>query len=197
MSYEAIGDPIEDRILVQERRRGPSWRTMLRKTRIIRAASAVLCVAAIAPNVALAFGPPPPPPALAGAPPRVAGPPSGLGGLPRLGLGGPPHLSAGGPPHSGPGGPPALSNLGGSPGLRSGGHGQGDLRGRSASNSYSRSVGNSYGRSAGYNYSRNGARNRYYGVYVNGNDGSSYADNGCHYTYSSRRHSRVVVCSED
>lgn len=193
MSNEVIGDPIEDRTLVQQHRPGSSQRTILRKTLFVLTASAVVGVAAIVSDAALAFGPPPPPPGL-------AGPPPGLGGLPRLGLGGPPRLSAGGPPHAGPGGPRALSNLGGSPGLRSGGHGlQGDLQGRSASNAYSRSAGNSYGRSAGYNYGRNGGRNRYYGVYVNGSYGSSnaYADNGCHYTYSSRRHSRVVVCSDD
>ena len=44
-----------------------------------------------------------------------------------------------------------------------------------------------------------GGGNRSYGVYVDGNYGSSdsYADEGCYYTYTSRRHRGVVVCSKD
>jgi hypothetical protein len=159
---------------VQQHRPGSSRRTILRKTLTVLAASAVVGVVAIASDAALAFGPPPPPPGL-------AGPPHGLAG----------------PPHAGPGGPRGLSHLGSSPGLRGGGRAlQSELHGRSTSNSYGRSAGNSYGRSAGYSYGRNGGgRNRYYGVYVDGNYDSSYADDGCYYTYSSRRRSRV--CSED
>ena len=192
MTSESIGDSIEDRILMQQHRPGPSRHTILRTTLIILAASAVLGVAAIAPNAALAFGPPPPPPALAGPPPGLAGPPPGslvlppgVGGLPRPGLAGP-------PPRPGVGSPAGVPRLGNPPGLRGGRHGvQRNLHGRSAAKSY--------GRSARYSYGRNGGRSRYYGVYINGNYGSSsnYADDGCYYTYSYRRHRRVIVCSGD
>jgi hypothetical protein len=188
MINEANGDPIEDRILLQQHRPASSRRTILRKTLTVLTSSVVVGAVAIASDAAVAFGPPPPPPGLAGPPHGLAGPPPGLGGLPRPGVGG--------PPHAGPAGPRGLSHLGDTPGLRGGGRAlQGQLQGRSASNGYGRTAGNSYGRSAGYSYGRNGGRNRSYGVYVDGNYDSSYADDGCYYTYSSRRRSRV--CSED
>jgi hypothetical protein len=93
---EATGDPSQDRVLVKQHRTGPSRHTTSRKILPMLAASAVLGVAAIAPNAALAFLPPPPPgppPELAGPPPGLAGAPPGLGGLPRPGLGGPAGLS--------------------------------------------------------------------------------------------------------
>jgi hypothetical protein len=177
MTSEPVGNPIEHRILPQRYRPALSRHTVLRKTLITLAASAMLGVAAIAPNAALAFGPPPPPP--------------GLGGLPHPGLGGPPHPGAGGPlPRAGAGGP--LSHLGGSPGSQGVGRGfQHNLLGRSASNGYRRSAGNSYG--------RDGWGNPSYGVNIDGNYGSSdsYADEGCYYSYTSRRHTGVVVCSKD
>jgi hypothetical protein len=189
MIIEATGDPIENRGLIRQHRDRQSRHTMSQKTLIVLAASAVLGVAAIASNAALAFGPPPLP-GLAGPPPALGGPPRGLGALPHPGLGAPPHLGSGGPPQASPAGPRDLSDLRGSAGLRDGGRGiQGDLHGRAMG------VGSSYGRSAASNYGRNGWRNSYYGVYVDGNAGSAYADDGCYYTYSYRRHTRVLMCA--
>jgi hypothetical protein len=185
MTSEPVGNPIEHRILPQRYRPALCRHTVLRKTLITLAASAMLGVSAIAPNAALAFGPPPPPPGLGGLPPP------GLGGLPHPGLGGPPHRGVGGPlPRAGAGGP--LSHLRGSPGSQNVGRGfQRNLQGRFASNGYRRSAGSSYG--------RYGWRDRSYSVYVDGNYGSSnsYADDGCYYTYTSRRHRGAVVCSQD
>jgi hypothetical protein len=189
MIIEATGDPIENRCLVRQHRDRQSRHTMLQKSVTVLAVSAVLGVSAIASNAALAFGPPPLP-GLAGPPPALGGPPPGLGALPHPGLGAPPHLGSGGPPQAGPGRPGGLSDLRGSAGLRDGGRGiQGDLHGRGLG------VGSSYGRSAGSNYGRDGWRNRYYGVSVYGDNGSAYADDGCTYTYSYRRHTRVTACT--
>jgi hypothetical protein len=189
MITEATGDPIENRGLVRQRRDRQSGHTMLWKTVIVVAASAVLGVAAIASNAALAFGLPPLP-GLAGPPPALNGPPPGPGALPHPSLGAPPRLGSGGPPQAGPGGPRGLSDLRGSAGLHDGGRGiQGDLHGRALGE------GSSYSRSAASDYGRNGWRNRYYGVYVDGNVGSAYADDGCTYTYSYRRHTRVMACT--
>jgi hypothetical protein len=188
MIIEATGDPIENRGLARQHRDRQSRHAMLQKTVMVLAASAVIGVAAIEPSAALAFGPPPLP-GLAGPPPALGGPPPGLGAL-HPGLGAPPHLGSGGPPQAGPGGPRGLSDLRGSAGLREGGRGiQGDLHGHALG------AGSSYGRSAASNYGRNGWRNRYYGVYVDGNAGSAYADDGCYYTYSYRRHARVMACT--
>lgn len=186
------------RNLVRQRPQS-SCANMLSKTLILLVASTVGGIAATASDAALAFGPPPLPP-IAGPPPGLAGPPPGPGGLPHPALGAPPHFSAGGPPHAGPGGPRGPSNIGGSPGPRIDGHGLGDgLQRPSGTSGYSRSASSGYGRSARYSYGRDGWRNRYHGVYVNGDYGSSYAygGDGCYYTYSSGRHSRVLVCSED
>src|SRR3984893_7013907 len=175
MIIEATGDPIENRGLVRQHRDRQSRHTMLQKTVIVLAASAVLAVAAIASNPALAFGPPPLP-GLAGPPPVLNGPPPGPGALPHPSLGAAPHLGAGGSPQAGPGGPRGLSDLRGSAGLRGGGRGiQGDLHGRAVGE------GSSYGRSAASNYGRNGRRNSYYGVYVDGNAGSASTDDACYY----------------
>jgi hypothetical protein len=190
MISEAIGDPIEDRILMQEHRSSPSRRTLLRKALIGMGASAMLGVAAIAPNAALAFGPPPlpgiggPPPlaGLGGPPPGLAGPPPGVGGLPHPGLGAP----------HGVGGPAGAPRVAGLPGFRGGAHDlQGNFQGRAAASSYGRSAGHSYGRSGAYSY----GRNRYRGVYFTGSYGSSSADDSCYYTY--RRNRRVVVCTSE
>jgi hypothetical protein len=197
MIIEANNDPIENQGLERQHRDRQSRHTMLQKTVIVLAASAVLGVAAIASNAALAFGPPPLP-GLAGPPPALGGPPPGLGALPHPGLGAPPHLGAGGPPQAGAGGLRGLSDLRGSAGLRDGGRGiQGDLHGRAlgVGSSYGRSAASDYGRSAASNYGRNGWRNRSYGVYVDGNAGSAYADDGCYYTYSYRRNTRVMACT--
>ena len=94
MIIEATGDPIANWGLVRQHRGRQSRRTMLHKTVIVLAASAVLGVAAIASNAALAFGLPPLP-GLAGPPPALNGPPPGPGALPHPGLGAPPHLGAG------------------------------------------------------------------------------------------------------
>ena len=193
MTSEPVGNPIEHRILLQRHRPALSRHRMLRKTLINLAASAMLGVAAIAPNAALAFGPPPPPSGLGGLPhPGLGGlPHPGLGGLPHPGLSSLPHRGAAGPlPRAGAGGP--HSHLGGSPASQGVGRGfQRNLQGRVASNGYRPSAGSSYG--------RYGWRDRYYGVYIDGNYGSSdsYADEGCYYTYTSRRHRGVVVCSKD
>ena len=145
---------------------------MLRKTLLTLSASAMLGTAVIAPNAALAFGPPLP------------------------GLGGPPHLG-GGPPHlPGLAGHAGLSRLGG-PGFHGGGHGlQGNFHG-----SQGRSAAYGYGHSARYGYGHGEWRHGRgsYDVSVEGSDGSGgdgYAsgDAGCTYTYSERRHRRVVVC---
>ena len=192
MINEAIDDPRRHRVLARQDRPEPSRHTMLPKRMIMLAASAVLGVAAIAPNAALAFLPPPPPgppPGLAGPPPGLAGPPPGLGALPHPGLGGPSHFA--------PGGPAGLSRLAGPPGFRAGGHGAPvNNPGRVAAANYGRSAGYSYGRSGSYDSGYNGSRNRSYGVYVDGSsNGSSngYSDDGCYYTYSRGR--RVMVCS--
>jgi hypothetical protein len=66
---------------------------------------------------------------------------------------------------------------------------QGDLHGRALG------VGSSYGHFAASNYGRDGWRNRYYGVYVDANAGSAYADDGCTYTYSYGRHTPVMACT--
>jgi hypothetical protein len=149
---------------------------MLWKTFLTLSASAMLGTVLIAPNGALAFGPPPiggPPPALGGLP-HLGVPPSGIGGLPHLG-GPAPHL--GGPRLGGPAG-----------------HSLGATRqGLSGVHNYGRSGGYSYGRS-GYGYG--GWRHRYgrYGVYVAGSS-SSYSNDGCYYTYSLGR--RIQVCDEN
>jgi hypothetical protein len=193
MTSQLIDGPTADRVSVKQDRFGPSRHTISRKALLILAASAMLGVAAIAPNAALAFLPPPPPgppPGLAGPPPGLAGPPPGLGGLPHPGLGGPPHL--------GPEGPAGLSRLAGPPGFRGSNHGgPANIAGRSAAAGYGGPAVNSYGRSGSYRYHHNELRNRYYGVYVGDNYDSSYAysDDGCYYTY--RRGRRVMVCSGD
>lgn len=74
---------------------------MLRKIVLTLSVAAMLSTAVMAPNAALAFGPPP---GLGGPPPGLGGPPPGLA-APHLGLGGhapglaarPPQLGAGGP----------------------------------------------------------------------------------------------------
>jgi hypothetical protein len=162
---------------------------MLRKTLLMLSASAMLGAAVIASNGALAFGPPPLP--------GIGGPPPGLGGPPRFpGLGGPPHLG-------GPGGPAGLSRPGG--GLHGGGHGlQGNvhgLQGHSAAYGHGHTAADGYGHSArygdGHGEWRHGRWGRY-GVSVEGSD--SYGADGyasaddCTYTYSERRHRRVLVC---
>jgi hypothetical protein len=184
---------------------------MLRKTLLILSASATLGAAVIASNGALAFGPPPLP--------GIGGPPPGLGGPPRFpGLGGPPHFGGPGGPAGlshlggpgglsrpgGPGGPAGLSRLGG-PGFHAGGHGlQGNvhgLQGHSAAYGHGRSAAYGYGHSARYGYGhvewRHGRWGRY-DVSVEGSDGygaDGYASaDGCTYTYSERRHRRVLVC---
>ena len=184
---QAIKDPIGD-LVNEEQGPGLSRQTLFRKSLIIVAASAVLGVAAIAPNAAFAFLPPPPP----GPPPGLAGPPPGLGGLPHPGPG------LGGPPHLGPGGPADLSRFASPPGFRDGAHGAlgSNFPGRAAAANYARSGANSYGRSGSYGYGHSGWRNRSYGVYVDGSsNGSSYgySDDSCYYTYSRGR--RVTVCS--
>ena len=73
MTSEPVGNPIEHRILPQRYRPALSRHTVLWKTLITLAASAMLGVSAIAPNAALAFGPPPPPPTLGGLPPGLGG----------------------------------------------------------------------------------------------------------------------------
>lgn len=179
MTNESIG--VSNRILRQQHRPRLDLDAILRKTLIILATSAVLGAAAIAPNAALAFGPPPPPPAFAGPPRGLAGPLPGVGALPRAGLSGPPS-------RAGVGGAAGVPRFGNAPGLRGGSRGyQGNLQGRSASSSY--------GRSGNYGYGRYGSRNRYYGAYVSGSGSSSYANDGCYYTYSYRQHRRVTVCS--
>ena len=163
---------------------------MLRKAFLILSASALLGPPVTAPNAALAFGPPPPPPAFAGPPPRLAGPPPGLG------FGGPPpHPGLGGfPSRVGAGGPP--SRLGAPAGFRGGDRGiPSNVRGVQG-----RSAAYAYGRSGRYGQGYGLWRDRYwrgYGVYVSGNDGHAYANDGCYYTYSYRRQMRVLVCSEN
>jgi hypothetical protein len=185
MTSQLNAGPTADRVSVKQDRFGPSRHTISRKALLILASSAILGVAAIAPNAALAFLPPPPP----GPPPGLAGPPPGLAGPPP-GLGGPPHLGAGGPA--------GFPRLAGPPGFRASNHGgPANIAGRSAAAGYGRSAVNSYGRSGSYRYHHNELRNRYYGVYVGDNYDSSYAysDDGCYYTY--RRGRRVMVCSGD
>ena len=168
---------------------------MLRKTLLSLSGSAMLGIAAVAPNVALAFGPPP---FLGGLPPGLGGPPPGLGvgGGPPLGLG------RGGPP-PGPrvGGPAGHPGAGGPAGFRVGGPGRGfqrnvhGVQGRSgalstsASASYSSSRRNGYGH-GGRQYDR-WAR---YGTYAYGD---ASANSGCYYAYSYTLQRRVPVCSED
>lgn len=161
--------------------------TMLRKTLLTLAASALLGAVAVASNSADAFGPPPlpgigGPPAIGGlgGPPHLPGPgglPPHLGGLPRLGPGGPPHGRLGGPP--------GLSRRGGTGG-----------RSRHAGSNGSRA-----GRHADSGYDRSGRhhRGRYYGDYGYGysSDDDSYSDGACYYTYSHGRRTRAVVCDED
>lgn len=169
---------------------------MLRKTLLTLFASATLGAPVIAPNAALAFGPPPPP-AFAGPPPGLAGPPAGLAGPPpglRLG-GSPPHPGLGSPlPRPGAGGPP--SRLGGPAGFRGGDRDiPSNVRGLQGA-AYA------YGHPARYGRGYNAWRDRYgrgYGVHVSGSDGYGYtnANDSCYYTYSYRRHRRVVVCSEE
>ena len=163
---------------------------MLRKTLLILSASATLGAGVIASNGALAFGPPPLP--------GIGGPPPGLGGPPRFpGLAGPPHLG-------GPGGPAGLSHLGG-PGFHAGVHGlQGNahgLQGHSAAYGHGHSAAYGYGHSARYGYGHGEWRHGRWGRYdvsVEGSDGygaDGYASaDGCTYTYSERRHGRVLVC---
>jgi hypothetical protein len=201
MTSESIGGPNENQVRVEPLRHLPSGRTILQKALMMLAASAAFGVAGVLPNAGLAFGPPPlpglpgPPPGLAGPPAGLGGPPPGLGGLPHPALGGTPYLGPGGSPHAGPTDPRGLSDLRGSPGLRGGAPGiQHDLGGRAAGGSYGTSAASTYGRAAS-SYGHNGWRNRYYGVYVDGNSGSGYADDGCTYTYSYRRHTRVLTCA--
>jgi hypothetical protein len=130
---------------------------MLRNTLMTLSVSAMLGTAVIAPNVALAFGPPP----------------LGLGGPPRLGPGGPPGLGLGGhPPGLGLRAPSGVGR-GGPPGLAR--SGPAELRGAA------RSGGHAYGRSGGRD--RHGG---HYGVAVYG-DGDSYGSDGCYYASSGRR----------
>ena len=144
-------------------------------------ASTVLGFAALAPSAALAFGPPPlpalgPPPGLAGPPPGIGGPPPGIGGLP--------HPPIGAAPRPGVG--PNPPRVAGQPALRGGARGvERNFQGHAAVARY--------GRSGAYGH----ARNRYYGVYVDGSYGSSYAyiDRDCYYT--SRHGRRVLVCTSD
>ena len=186
----------------------------LRKPLLTMSAGTMLGVAVIAPNVALAFGPPPPLPAFGGAPP----PPAFGGAPPAPGLAGaPPAPRLGGAPGLGRvAGPAGLSRLGGPPGasrLAGGGRGaQGALRevqGRSAGYSNAgRSAVYSY-RSSGYGhygYDRSGYRYGRAAAYAYGaaagyayGAGGSYTSDGCYYTsrYSYRRgaYRRVLVCS--
>jgi len=145
---------------------------MLRKTLLTLSASTMLSAGAIAPNAAHAFGPPPL-------------------------LGGPPHLP-------GPNGPAGLSHLGG-PGFHGGGHGlQGNVHGlqdHSAAYGHGHTAAYSYGHSARYGYGHGEWRHGHWGRYdvsVDGSDGhdaNGYSSaNGCAYTYSERRHRRVLVC---
>src|SRR5215469_14603560 len=99
-------------------------------------------------------------------------------------------------------GPPPLP---GGPGFHAGGHGlQGNvhgLQGHSAAYGHGHAAAYGYGHSARYGYGHGEWRHGRWGRYdvsVEGSDGYSadgYASaDGCTYTYSERRHRRVLVC---
>ena len=192
MITKSNSNPIENRELVRRDRNRPSRHAMLQKTLIVLAGSGVLGIATIAPNAALAFGPPPLP-GLAGPHLALGGPPPGLRTLPHPGLGAAPHFGSGTFPQAGTGGLRGLSDLRGSAGWRGGGRGiEGDLHGRAGGEGgYGRFARSNYG----YSYGRNGWRNRAYGAYVEGIAASAYANDGCYYTYSYSRHTRILACA--
>lgn len=154
---------------------------MLRKMLLTLSVSAFLGAAAIAPNAALALPLGPPPGLGLGGPP----PGPGLGSLPPgPGLGGLPH----GPRLGAPGGRPSAFR----PDARG-------LQGRSAASNAGRSTGYSYSRRHGYGH--DGWRRAYSGRYGAYAYGSSYATDGCYYTfkysYTRRTYRRVAVCGDE
>jgi hypothetical protein len=162
---------------------------MLRKTLLTLCASALLGVAAMAPNTALAFFPPPPPGGLGGLPPLAhLGPPpmAHLGGPPPMAhLGGLPHARLGGPA----GRPAGLSRFGG----RAAGYGAG----RASSHGYGRSTSAGYNRSGRSSYDRSYSRYRHWGRYVGYGSASGRSnDDGCSYAYTSSGR-RIAVCDDN
>jgi hypothetical protein len=161
---------------------------LVRKTLLILSASAMLGIAAIGPNAAIAFGPPPPPgPGLGGPPPGFHGGPlpgAGLGSYPRADFGGPPHAGfAGLAARAGRGGPPGLARRGGTSSFHPGNiYGRSGYGGRAAAYAYGAAAGYAYGAASGYPYSAS----------------RSYSSDDCYYTYTYsyrlQDYTRVTVC---